>query len=212
MSFHTSYLIDAGTGPNTVILKTNAKIIKLQSVKLQELVKACQDNSRKAQKLLYEQYAPLFLSICYRYMKQKEASEDAMITAFYTIFKKINTYNGQGSFEGWMKKIVVNTCLMTLRKNQLIFSELADHQEFVESTPSAIERLFEDDLHSLIGQLPDGYRTVFNLYVIEGYKHREIADMLGISINTSKSQLIQAKQRLRELIHQQPTQGNSYEA
>ncbi len=145
-------------------------------------------------------YAPLFLSMGLRYMKRYEEAEDVMVMAFYKIFDKINTYSGKGSFEGWMKRIVVNEALMQLRKrnNLRMTVELADYDKSEDS--SVLGDMAYEDLLMMINLLPTGYRTVFNLYVIEGYKHREIAELLNISINTSKSQLILAKKRMREII------------
>lgn len=167
---------------------------------MHELVKACKKNDRQAQKALYQRYAPLFLSMCHRYFRKNDEAEDAMISAFFTIFKKISSYSGEGSFEGWMKRIVINTCLMALRKKKIESIPLENLPDHPERSPLAIDRLLEKDILNLLDYLPDGYRTVFNLYVIEGYKHREIAEMLDVSINTSKSQLIQARKRLAELI------------
>lgn len=172
-------------------------------MELHDLVKACQKHDRKAQKDLYDRYAPLFLSMTRRYFSNQAEAEDAMIEAFYTIFNKINKFLGDGSFEGWMKKIVVNTCLMELRKKKVQYAELDSAVQKESPNPAPDQTLFEKDILKLLDKLPDGYRTIFNLYAIEGYKHREIAKMLDISINTSKSQLIQARKRLAEFIEDQ---------
>ena len=133
-------------------------------------------------------------------MKEKEDAEDAMIKGFYKAFTKIQKFEGHGSFEGWIRKIMVNECLMMLRKNKNfnLIVEVNDweipYQEEITS------KLNEKDILYFLNLLPTGYRTVFNLNVIEGYKHREIAERLGISINTSKSQLILAKKRLKEIM------------
>ena len=118
----------------------------------------------------------------------------------YKIMTKISDYRGDGSFEGWMKRIMVNEALMHLRKhkNMSMMREIGDVQ--VADNDSIESQIYADEIVALLDQLPPGYRTVFNMYVIEGYKHREIAEELGISINTSKSQLILAKKRLRQLI------------
>ncbi len=166
------------------------------------LVEQLRQNDRAAQKWLYERYSPLFFSVCKRYLAGREDAEEALVSAFYKIFSQIDAYTGSGSFEGWMRRIVVNEALMMLRKKQpLVFpgdavmamNEPADSFS-VEAALSAAEIL------ELLAQLPPGYRTVFNLYVLEGYKHHEIADVLGISINTSKSQLILAKEKLKNLL------------
>jgi RNA polymerase sigma-70 factor (ECF subfamily) len=149
--------------------------------------------------MLYAEYSPLLFSVSRRYLKNEEDAEDALIEAFFKILTKINDYRGSGSFEGWMRRIVVNECLMKLRKKRnftLALEEAYSVGEKEMITPN----LAYKDLLSILELLPTGYRTIFNLYEIEGYKHREIAEKLGISINTSKSQLILAKKRLRDLV------------
>ena len=167
---------------------------------LVHIVEQCKKDDPKAQKELYEMYAPLFMSIALRYMKNKESAEDVLVMGFYKIFSKIDKYKGEGSFEGWMKRIIVNEALMQIRKHNNLYMtlELKDVDRVEEA--SVVDDLAYDDLLNLLNELPPGYRTIFNMYVIEGYKHREIADLLEISINTSKSQLILAKKRMRELI------------
>lgn len=169
-------------------------------MQLEELIKRCKRNDRRAQNLLFDRFAPRLLSICQRYMKNTEAAEDVLIHSFYKIFKKLDSYTGKGSFEGWMKRIAINECLMELRKKKN-FSLTIPLDQMSESLSVEFEdRLSYEEVISLLDQLPIGYRTVFNLYVIEGYKHREIAEKLGISINTSKSQLILARRKLQKLI------------
>jgi len=167
----------------------------------EELIRACKSQDRVAQKLLYNRYASTLLGICRRYVRQAEDAEDVLLESFYKIFSNINQYEGKGSFEGWMKRITVNESLMFLRRRHNFNISLdSSHLEVSEEDYSIEERLFEEDILSLLDSLPTGYRTVFNLHVVEGLKHREIADTLGISINTSKSQLIQAKRKLVELL------------
>lgn len=153
-----------------------------------------------AQKALYDKYSSLFYAICLRYIKSQDEAEDVMIESFYKIFSKIHQYRDQGSFEGWMKRIVVNQALMSIRKNSNLNLHVNIENAYeLNERPQAIDKMSHDEILELIQELPVGYRTVFNLYVIEGYKHREIAEKLGISINTSKSQLILAKKKLRHL-------------
>ena len=155
---------------------------------------------RQAQQALYDKYAPLFYSICLRYVKQPMEAEDVMIESFYKIFSKISQFKDQGSFEGWMKRIVINESLMRIRKKNNLNLHIELEKAYgVKEEAIALDQLQYEELLSLLEELPQGYRTIFNLYVIEGYKHREIAELLKISINTSKSQLILAKKRLREL-------------
>ncbi len=167
----------------------------------EELLLRLKEQDRAAQKWLYERYSPLMFSVCKRYLRSREDAEEALVSGFFKIYSQIESYSGIGNFEGWMRRIMVNECLMTLRKVQpLIFpgddAQIPDQSDGfnIESDISVREIL------ELLEQLPPGYRTVFNLYVLEGFKHIEIAETLGISINTSKSQLILAKEKLRNLM------------
>jgi len=166
-----------------------------------ELILRLREQDRAAQKWLYERYSPLMFSVCKRYLRSREDAEEALVGGFFKVFSQIDSYSGAGSFEGWVRRIMVNECLMSLRKIQpLIFpgdeAQVPDYADSfnIEADISAREIL------ELLDQLPPGYRTVFNLYVLEGFKHIEIAEILGISINTSKSQLILAKEKLRNLL------------
>ena len=166
---------------------------------LEKIILLCKNQEPRAQKMLYQEYSPLMFSIAKRYLKNDEDAEDAMIEGFFKIFTKIKSYKGQGSFEGWMRRIIINECLMKLRKRRNFTLALEEAYDVgMEST--IIPQLAYKDLLNVLSSLPTGYRTIFNLYEIEGYKHREIAEKLGISINTSKSQLILAKKRVRELM------------
>ena len=167
----------------------------------EELLQRLKEQDRAAQKWLYERYSPLMFSVCKRYSRSREDAEEALVSGFFKVYAQIESYSGIGNFEGWMRRIMVNECLMTLRKVQpLIFpgddAQISDQSDGfnIESDISVREIL------ELLEQLPPGYRTVFNLYVLEGFKHIEIAETLGISINTSKSQLILAKEKLRNLM------------
>lgn len=164
------------------------------------LILACKKGDRQAQKQLYESFGPKFLSICKRYMRTSEDAEDALVQGFYKVFSKMDQYTGGGSFEGWMRRIMVNECLMLLRKKNNFTMQVEINNIEIENPVTIEDRIAYEELLKVLDLLPTGYRTVFNLYVIEGYKHREIADILNISINTSKSQLILAKRRLREII------------
>lgn len=148
--------------------------------------------------------------VCRRYMKSAQDAEDVLVEAFYKVLTKLEQYQGKGSFEGWIRRIVVNEALMFLRK-QHNFRFTVELNEADEATPArAAQKLATEDILSLLSQLPTGYRTVFNLYVLEGHKHREIAELLDISINTSKSQLILAKRRMQELLAQHGYDAQDY--
>ena len=133
----------------------------------------------------------------------REDAEDVLVEGMFKVFDNIDSFQGAGSFEGWIRRIVVNEALMFLRKRRLLTvdTDVSELNTIELSHPLSIEHeLAAQDILKLLEQLPTGYRTIFNLYVIEGYKHIEIAEILGISINTSKSQLILAKERLRKLM------------
>lgn len=165
-----------------------------------ELIAGCKRGDRKVQKFLYEKYSARFFGVCKRYVKDLETAEDLLVKGFMKIFDHINTFEGTGNFEGWMHRIFVNECLMELRtKNELtVYLESTHLQPLRE--PTILENLYEKDILKLLDELPVGCRTVFNLYVIEGFKHQEIAEKLNISEGTSKSQLNLAKEKLKILL------------
>ncbi len=171
---------------------------------LEQLIAACKSEDRRAQQALYDRYSPIFFGVCKRYVKNREDAEDVLVEAFYKILTNIDSFKGQGSFEGWMRRIVINESLMFLRKqhNFNLTVEINPQIDGDIDPVSPVDELQAQDILNLLDGLPTGYRTVFNLYAVEGFKHREIADMLGISINTSKSQLILAKKRLKELLEE----------
>lgn len=165
-----------------------------------ELILACRKQNRRAQQRLYDAYSPVLFGVCKRYISRKEDAEDILVEAFFKIFSNLDQYKGEGSFEGWMRRIVANEALMFLRRRNLFQFDI-EMTDLEIAAPSPIHSdLAAQDIMNLLDQLPTGYRTVFNLYALEGFKHREIADMLGISINTSKSQLALAKKKLQGLL------------
>ncbi len=167
---------------------------------LERNISLIRKGDRKAQKELYEHYSPTLFGICRRYLKQTADAEDVFLNGMFKIFDNINKFKGDGSFEGWMKRIMVNESLMHIRKHKKLNLVVEWTQIDKAADPVVYSDLAEEELKKLILDLPDGYRTIFNLYVLEGYKHKEIAEELGISINTSKSQLILARKKLREFI------------
>jgi len=166
----------------------------------EQLIAACKRQDRQAQKMLYERYSSKMFGVCRRYVKNFEDAEDVLIEGLYKVLTKIDSYQGAGSFEGWIRRIIVNQSLMFLRKkhNFKLTVEISNIE--IQSHVSVEDDLMAEDILKLLDKLPIGYRTVFNLYVLEGFKHREIAEQLNISINTSKSQLILAKKRLQNLV------------
>ena len=178
------------------------KPIAKSKVTEKELIERCKREDRTAQRILFDTYSPKMFGVCKRYMKNREDAEDILIEGMYKVLAKIKMFKDKGSFEGWMRRIVVNEALMALRKRHNFNISIEASNVDIKTTLTAQDRLEEQDILSLLNKLPTGYRTVFNLYVVEGYKHREIAEILGISINTSKSQLILAKKRLQGMLKQ----------
>lgn len=169
----------------------------------EDLVRRCKQKDALAQKYLYDKYSAKFLGVCKRYFNDLQEAEDAMMEAFMKIFEKITQFRNEGSFEGWLKRIVVNQCLIELRKKSMLFVSVENHSnENLYSIEEIYSNLNVEDLLVCLQKLPDGYRTVFNLYAIEGYSHQEIAQMLGISEGTSKSQLSRARNMLQKFISQ----------
>lgn len=167
-----------------------------------ELLEACKRGDRTAQKKLYDSLAAKMFAICLRYMGQRDAAEDVLQEGFITLFSRLDSYSGEGSFEGWARKIFVNTALMELRKKDALkMSEDLETAWNVSSDGvSQVQSVGYHELLKLIASLPPGYRTVFNLSVIEGYSHKEIAQTLGITEATSRSQLQRARVMLQEKI------------
>lgn len=160
------------------------------------------DTDRKAQKDLYDSLSPKMYALCLRYMGDRDAAEDVLQDGFVTLFNKLDTYSGEGSFEGWARKIFVNTALMSLRKRDVLRgAEDVEAAASVRSDdPTPMEDIGYAELMKMISELPPGFRTVFNMFVIEGYSHKEIAEALGISENTSRSQLQRARMELQKKI------------
>lgn len=166
-----------------------------------ELINGCIRGDREAQKRVYDLYSPLMYPVCLRYMKNTVEAEDVLVIAFTRIFEKINQFKATGSLEGWIKRIVINEALMHLRKQRTMFvisdMEIEDVDRADDNTYNYLEA---EELFSMLDKLPPGYRSVFNLYAIDGFSHKEIATHLGISENTSKSQFSRARVFLQKLL------------
>jgi RNA polymerase sigma factor (sigma-70 family) len=180
-----------------------------------QIIKGCAKHDRKAQKLLYEKYSRFLMGICLRYASDKTEAEDILQESFLKIFFNIKDYSGTGSFIGWLRKIAVNTAITHYHKN-LKFRYYIDIEEFT-STETGIASFEEDfftsdELFKVLNELPAGYRMVFNLYAIEGYKHKEIAEIMGIDINTSKSQYSRAKAVIRDKLNKLRRLKKNYSA
>jgi len=172
------------------------------------LVKGCQKGKAKFQRLLYEHYAPKMLGVCMRYFHSKDEAQDALQDGFVKVYTKIENFRGQGSLEGWIRRIMVNTSLNLLRDNlKHAFHADVDDVKVQIADPSVdYDHFHVEDIMKLIQGLPKGYRIIFNMYEIDGYAHKEIAEELKISVNTSKSQLLKARRYLRrelELLHKE---------
>ena len=175
--------------------------LKIYRAKEDELIKGCLRRDPSAQKHLYDFYSSRMYSLCYRYVKNSMEAEDIIVTAFLKIFDKIQQFKSEGSFEGWIRRIVVNEALTFLRRNRSMYLETELEQADREPDYNALsDHLEEEDLLKMIQELPTGYRIVFNLYAIDGYSHKEIAEQLGISENTSKSQLSRARAYLQKVL------------
>ena len=165
-------------------------------------IEGAKKGERRSQKAIYDMLSAKMMAVCMRYMGDKDSAEDVLQDGFVTLFSKIDSYSGAGSFEGWARKIFVNTALMSLRKKDALKdSEDVDAARgIVSEEPSAIQKIGYKDLIAIIAALPPGFRTVFNMYVLEGYSHKEIAKELGISETTSRSQLQRARLLLQSKI------------
>lgn len=185
------------------------KVIALHQEEI-DIIAQATDNNRHAQQKIYSKHAPKMLSICRQYVKDVHQAEDIMITAFMKVFTNLKTFENKGSFEGWIRRIMVNECISYLRVQKKV--KFLEDEFYVEDTFNNIESHFSvEDIQSLIDSLPDGYRMVFNLYAIEGFKHQEIAKMLGINEGTSKSQLSHARKMLRDQINKLKNYENGTE-
>ncbi|WP_350290480.1 RNA polymerase sigma factor [uncultured Croceitalea sp.] len=173
------------------------KLISFYSNEKQLLKRAIASN-REAQRTIYEKFAPKMLSVCRQYIKDIHFAEDVMVNGFVKVFKNLEKFEHRGSFEGWIRKIMVRESISYLRKKQFVVfdDEVVENKERVlEETTSVID---VEQVQQLIDALPEGYKMVFVLYAVEGYKHYEIAKMLEISEGTSKSQLFKARKMLQE--------------
>ena len=166
-----------------------------------QLIAGCKDGKPWAQKEIFEQYASVMLSVCVRYVSDRETARDILQDGFIKLFTKIDSYTGAGSFAGWVRRIFVTTALEYLRQKDALkqSSSIEEYSNLIVDTDlSILDKISADDLMNCIAKLPDGYRTVFNLYAIEGYSHIEIAGMLEINESTSRSQFMRARKILQK--------------
>jgi len=179
---------------------------------LEKLIKQCANNDKKAQEEVYRLYSGKLFALCLKYSRNKTEAEDNLQDGFITIFNKIKQFRHKGSFEGWMKRIVINTALQTYRQKNVL--NLV-HEEYISD--EVVVELEEEDvsldyLLSLIQNLPNQYRLVFNMYILDGYSHREVSKKLGISEGTSKSNLSRARAILKKRIEEDQKESGRYKA
>jgi RNA polymerase sigma-70 factor (ECF subfamily) len=162
----------------------------------EQLVKKCLEKDALAQKHLFDIYSKKMMGVCLRYSKDSDEAQDVLQMGFIKVFDKLDMYNQKGSLDGWIRKIIVNTALDNIRKNKKFINDIeidkVDYQ-IHNDNENAVDILSAQDLLEKIQKMPTGFKTVFNMYVIEGYSHKEIAKELNVSVNTSKSQLSRAR-------------------
>lgn len=168
---------------------------------LDEIIKGCRKNNRQAQAALYQWLAPKLLGLCLRYFDSRAEAEDAMQDSMVKIFDKINTYRAEGSFEGWARRLSLNLVLNRIKSNKkIVFERNLEVVELTDFTAPEIQTLEINDIVSCLNQLPTGYRTILNLFLMEDFSHHQIAEQLGISESTSRSQYTRARQALAKLV------------
>ena len=166
-----------------------------------DIIRGCLQNNPTMQKMLYDKYAAKLYGIALRYAHEQEEAKDILQDGFVKIFQNLSKYKGTGAFEGWLRRIIVNTAIEHYRKKNNTYEIQDTHEESVtDRDTSALDKMAAADILKMVKALPNGYRTVFNLFAIEGYSHKEIAEMLNISEGTSKSQYARAKGLLQEKI------------
>ena len=185
------------------------KVINLHQDE-QDLIRLATENNRHAKHQIYTKFSPKMLSVCRQYIKDVHQAEDIMITAFMKVFTNLKNFENKGSFEGWIRRIMVNESISFIRAQKRV--SFLEDEYYKEESFNNIESNFSvEDIQSLIDGLPDGYKMIFNLYAIEGYKHKEIAEMLNINEGTSKSQLSHARKMLQEQINKLKNYENGTE-
>lgn len=177
------------------------KLLRLPTSE-QKLIKHCLKGDARAQRELYEKFAAQMLSICRRYVKSLEDAEEVLSNGFIKVFNKMDQYKGDGALGGWIRRIMINEALNFIRYQKNLFVEVDEENSRHLSHNEVDGDIDAEHLMTMIEELPIGYRTVFNLYAIEGYGHKEIGEMLGISENTSKSQLSKARKSLQDKLGQ----------
>lgn len=172
-----------------------------QNITESDLINGCMEGDRRMQEELYRRFSPRMYAVCLRYAGNAEEAEDILQEGFIKVFKKLDSFRSEGSFEGWVRRIFVNTAIEHFRRKRYLMPVTEKEENTIEGKfTSVLDELGAKDIMALVQELSPGYRTVFNMYVVEGYTHKEIADMLGISEGTSKSQLSRAKVILQDMV------------
>ncbi len=170
-------------------------------IDLKTIIEQCKKNDRQAQSVLYNYIAPKLLAVCLRYFIDRTEAEDVMQDSVVKIFINMDKFRFEGSFEGWCKRLTVNTALNRIKvNNRLLFDRNVQHIEMIEMETSDVTQLSEEEIIECLNQLPNGYRTIVNLFLFEDFTHKEIADKLEITESTSRSQYSRARQQLSVLL------------
>ncbi|MBL7837785.1 MAG: RNA polymerase sigma factor [Bacteroidetes bacterium] len=186
----------------SIQIADNRQHLILQDPELVRLIDGCINNDRSAQEAMYKRYYGKMMSLCRRYVKDKDEALSVLNLGFLKVFKSISGYNYSGAFDGWMHRIVYHSIIDQLRSKmrEMKTSEIQEADNIDAQTISGLDNLYAEDLFNMLDELPESTRMVFNMFAIEGYKHEEIADMLGISAGTSKWHVNQARTQLKALI------------
>lgn len=187
------------------------KVIQLHNNNV-ELIKKASKSNRKAQHMLYETHAPKMLSVCRYYVKDLQKAEEVMLNGFFKAFTNLSNFKNEGSFEGWLRRIMVREAISFLRQEKKVEFSVEDFEVNPEPTNNIQSSMELNEIQFYIDELPEGYKMVFVMYVIEGYKHHEIAALLNINEGTSKSQLYKARQLLQEKINKSNTINTTTDA
>ena len=167
-----------------------------------QLIEGCINGDRRAQKALYDKYSRRMMAVCQRYLRDIEDARDLMQEGFIKLYTNIQKYSGEGSFDGWVRKIFVNCALERLRQNDILkhADDISDNYYAEMPDEDATSDISSDEIMMYVRSLPDGFRTVFNMFAIEGYSHKEIGEELNISESTSRSQYMRARNMLQKMM------------